>query len=626
MPLYIMFSITSLMFAIPILTLYLYKRPVPSFSNRLYLFLLILNIIGLLSEIGAVYFSTIYDDNQFVSILFDKIIIAYFITWGIWLTIYLFNLCAKEWKNTYTYISIIIYFILLIIGMFLPYSVHHNANGFTDYTYGPAIQYAYMIAVIEVITGIILIIISHKRIKVSEYVPFLVFVVLITISSVVQYLYPELLLTTSVQTFVLTLMMHTIENPDVKLIQQLKLARQEIERANAAKSDFLSGMSHDIRTPLNAIVGFSEYIGETNDIYEAQENAQDIVHASHTLLDIINGILDVSKIESGKIDIVEDSYASVDNFEELAKLIEPRMKEKGLDFSYSISENVPKYLYGDISNIKKVVTNILSNASKYTEKGFVNYTVDATVEDSVCHLIITIEDSGQGVKKEELDEIFEKYSRLDSEKNNSVEGTGLGLALSKEIMELMGGSIKLDSSYGVGSKFQVIVDQKIVDGTDLKTVSYDNFDNVNLAGKKILIVDDSNLNLRVEQLMLEEFNADNITVCDSGFECIKKITLGDKYDIILMDDIMPKLNGLETCKRLKDIAGFNIPVVVVTANAITGMRERYLKEGFDEYLAKPLEKKEMVRIFSLFLKDTVKDENNNIKQYKLVNGEFTEMN
>ena len=626
MPLYIMFSITSLMFAIPILTLYLYKRPVPSFSNRLYLFLLILNIIGLLSEIGAVYFSTIYDDNQFVSILFDKIIIAYFITWGIWLTIYLFNLCAKEWKNTYTYISIIIYFILLIIGMFLPYSVHHNANGFTDYTYGPAIQYAYMIAVIEVITGIILIIVSHKRIKVSEYVPFLVFVVLITISSVVQYLYPELLLTTSVQTFVLTLMMHTIENPDVKLIQQLKLARQEIERANAAKSDFLSGMSHDIRTPLNAIVGFSEYIGETNDIYEAQENAQDIVHASHTLLDIINGILDVSKIESGKIDIVEDSYASVDNFEELAKLIEPRMKEKGLDFSYSISENVPKYLYGDISNIKKVVTNILSNASKYTEKGFVNYTVDATVEDSVCHLIITIEDSGQGVKKEELDEIFEKYARLDSEKNNSVEGTGLGLALSKEIMELMGGSIKLDSSYGVGSKFQVIVDQKIVDGTDLKTVSYDNFDNVNLAGKKILIVDDSNLNLRVEQLMLEEFNADNITVCDSGFECIKKITLGDKYDIILMDDIMPKLNGLETCKRLKDIAGFNIPVVVVTANAITGMRERYLKEGFDEYLAKPLEKKEMVRIFSLFLKDTVKDENNNIKQYKLVNGEFTEMN
>ena len=143
---------------------------------------------------------------------------------------------------------------------------------------------------------------------------------------------------------------------------------------------------------------------------------------------------------------------------------------------------------------------------------------------------------------------------------------------------------------------------------------------------KILIVDDSNLNLRVEQLMLEEFNADNITVCDSGFECIKKITLGDKYDIILMDDIMPKLNGLETCKKLKDIAGFNIPVVVVTANAITGMRERYLKEGFDEYLAKPLEKKEMVRIFSLFLKDTVKDENNNIKQYKLVNGEFTEMN
>lgn len=625
MPLYIMFSITSLLFAIPMLVLYLYKKPIASFRNRLYLFLIVLNILGLLSEVGAVFLSKDFLENQFIMILFDKLVIAYFLTWGIWYFIYLLNLCFKEWKKTYTYIAMIIYFVLLVIGLFLPYSVHQNVNGITDYTYGTAIQYLYTLALIEIVAGIILIIVRHKYIKTSEYIPFIVFVVLITISSIVQYIFPELLLTSSVQTFVLTLMMHTIENPDIKLIQQLQLARQEIERSNTAKSDFLSGMSHDIRTPLNAIVGFSEYIGETDDIEEARENANDIVHASHTLLDIINGILDVSKIESGKIDIIENSYETLDNFEELAKLIEPRMKEKGLDFSYSISPNVPKYLYGDISNIKKVVTNLLSNASKYTEKGFVNYTVDASTEDDLCKLFITVEDSGQGVKKEELDEIFEKYSRLDVEKNNSVEGTGLGLALSKEIMELMGGTIKLDSNYGVGSKFQVEVTQKIVDGSDVKTISYENYDNVNLSGKKILIVDDSSLNLRVERIMLEEFNADNITICNSGFECMKKITMGDEYDIILMDDIMPKLNGLETCKRLKDIAGFNIPIVVVTANAITGMRERYLKEGFDEYLAKPLEKKEMVRIFSLFLKDAVKDEDNNIKQYKLVNGEFKEI-
>ena len=625
MPVFIMFSIASFLFAVPLLILYYHKKPVPSFRNHVFLALLIMNVIGLGSEICTVCFSHILPSNHFLLILFEKLIVAYFFSFGFWFFVYFLHLCAKKWQKRYLIEIFVLYFIILCTVCFLPLYAHYNSNHYIDYTFGLSVNVLFSVAAVEIVGGIVLILLNIKRLSFKDYVPYLAFILFILIACIVEYIFPNMLLVSSMYTLILAIMVNTIENPDLKLIQQLKLSRQEADKANEAKSDFLSGMSHDIRTPLNAIVGFSEYLGETNDIEEARENAQDIVHASHTLLDIVNGILDVSKIEAGQIDIVEDSYESFSNFEELEKLIAPRMKEKGLDFSFHISESVPKYLYGDISNLKKVVTNLLSNACKYTDKGFVRYNIDAVVNGDDCQLLISVEDSGQGIKKDELSEIFQKFSRLDVIKNNAVEGTGLGLALSKEIIELMGGKISLESEYGKGSKFTITLHQKVSEN-EKTTMAVTDVDTVDLSGVKILVVDDSPLNLRVEKLMLEEFHADQITTCDSGFECMKKITLGDEYDLILMDDIMPKMNGLETCKRLKDIAGFHIPIIVVTANAITGMRERYLSSGFDEYLSKPLEKKEMIRIFSSILNNKKNVKEDSMKQFKVVNGDFEAIN
>ena len=428
---------------------------------------------------------------------------------------------------------------------------------------------------------------------------------------------PGLVIITAVIAYVNLMMNNTIENPDVKLLKKIEIAKDQADKANRAKTDFLSSMSHEIRTPLNAIVGFSDYIMTSNSLEEAKENAKDIVNASQTLLEIVNGILDISKIEAGKLEIVNSKYNAKDLFESLAKLITPKMTEKGLDFTYYIAPDIPETLFGDQANIKKVVTNLLSNAYKYTEKGSVRYEVNCVNTDNISKLIITVEDTGRGIKQDKVDKLFTKFQRLDEDKNTTIEGTGLGLAITKQLTELMGGKILVHTVYGEGSKFTVILSQRIettpvqIEKKEVKTT-------LDLTNKKILIVDDNELNLKVATKVLEKFNANSITTVTSGFECIEKIKANEKYDIILLDDMMPKMSGIETLKELKNIPNFTTPVIALTANAISGMKEKYLKEGFNDYLAKPLEKPELIRVMNEYLFDSQKEKFENTEVLDII--------
>ena len=267
------------------------------------------------------------------------------------------------------------------------------------------------------------------------------------------------------------LMYHTIENPDMKLINELTLAKTQAERANNAKSDFLSSMSHELRTPLNAIVGFSQMIDMSNDLNEIHEDSKDIILASQNLLELVNGILDINKLEANKMELVQVNYNLANELNDLTRMIKIRIGDKPLEFITNYSENLPNTLYGDKDKLKRIITNLLTNAVKYTENGKVTFSVDCQNNKNKCNLTITVSDTGRGMKEEQMDKLFTKFNRLEEDKDSDIEGTGLGLAITKSLVDLMDGKISVDSIDGVGTTFLVSISQDIVNNATINEES-----------------------------------------------------------------------------------------------------------------------------------------------------------
>ena len=409
---------------------------------------------------------------------------------------------------------------------------------------------------------------------------------------------------------------YVYEKQRTKILEQDK----QLHIANDAKSQFLANMSHEIRTPINGIIGMNTMLLdelEDGNIEEVRKCAVNISSAGQTLLSIINDILDISKIESGRMELIPVEYDVFTVLNDCYNMTQTRAAEKGLAFEMDIDSGIPSVMYGDEVHLRQIINNLLSNAVKYTHVGKIILRVKETSRtEKTVGLDISIEDTGIGIREEDMDKLFMNFTRLDERKNRNIEGTGLGLSLTQKLVKLMDGEIKVTSEYGKGSVFTVSLSQDIINAEPIGsfTEKYSGFINqkkesalsIYIPDAKLLVVDDMEMNVRVVKGLLKRTMAE-IDTAYSGEECLEKIR-EKRYDIIFLDHMMPVMDGIETFERMKSeeyALNKDTPVIILTANAIVGAREMYLAKGFTDYMSKPVLQKDLIEMLYRYLPASV---------------------
>lgn len=598
-------SICALLISFFLLINFFSKKRYDNKETKIFSYMLIFNFINTIFTLSIVFI----EKTNIINIIFLKILnkLNNVIQLGwIWLLFLymLYMLCNNKEKkyNLMKIITVIINILLGILIFILPISFYNNIylNGLSE-TFSYIIYFVYLLVII---------ILTIKNIKnmsnKKNIIVFTISLLLMLTALIIKKINPELLIISSIFTYI-NLIINSTEDPDSRLLLELQKEKEKNEKLNNIKIDFLTNMNHEFRTSLNTIVGFSECIKQEDSIDACKNDADDIITSSQNLLEIINDVLDISKLETNNMKITEEDYKPLEIFENVISSLKPKLSEKEIEIKTNFNENIPYMLFGDSNKVKQIITNILMNSIKHTEDGSINFEVNCTSEKGKCNLVISIENTGKTIKKEN-----KSSNNLKEFNKNIVEQSELEFSIAKKFVDMLGGKIVLDEKNINKTKVTIYLNQKIkMQGVPLiaeisKLEESIKPQQEDYSDKKVLIVDDNKMNLKVATRLLKNYNIITTEVLN-GYEAINKIKNNEKYDLIFLDDIMPKKNGKETLNELKKIKGFDIPVIVLTANVLEGMKEKYIEEGFDDYLAKPINKEELKKILNKFLIDRKSD-------------------
>jgi len=586
----------ALILSITLNIMYFIRKHINSNEAKIFSKILFSNLLGLMLELMCIYMSNKFSPTSLPAIIFTRAYLIYLITYLLFMTLYNYVLCytTEKQKKLEHYkklrnISYTIYAVCVVVCMALPLQTEKG------YAIGPAVNFVYLCSTICINVWFIPMIKNRKIIEHKKFVPLYIFILLIIIVAIIQRIYPQATLITIVEFLIVFIMYHTIENPDMKMLDEVHKAKVISDNANEEKTLFLYNMTNEIRGITKDIDKETDNIlDETDnkeiDVEEINNSARNIKGSTAKFTTMTNEILDISSIDSASVRIYNEKYNIKRLLKELVGIYKPKAQNKNLDFRVSIASDIPEYLYGDGINLKKVLTIILDNSIKYTNNGYIEFNINTIIKGDIVRLIISVEDSGTGMKAEDINKIFTK--KQEREDNHNLNNN---LYNAKRLITLMNGTIVPSSSYGSGTTIKIILDQKY-DTIDTDINKYDNI----YDKKKVLLIDDSPSSEKLFNKILSGTNIE-LTSVKLGKEGLEKIRNKEKYDLILLDEELEPQNGHIIMQKLLEIRNFNTKVILLTKDNKYDYDDSYLQEGFTDYIIKSSDKEEILNKMNKYL-------------------------